>query len=82
MSEEIKHEPIEREEKLDEMLDDTFPASDPPSTTPPSGTRKSKELAEADESDEAKPQSTPTADRHSSETAAGRQAGLNQPEKH
>ncbi len=72
------------EQKLDDMLDDTFPASDPPSTTPIGGTRKSAEIAAAHEQpgpdDEpaghAKPHATPTDDRHATETAAARVHGV------
>jgi hypothetical protein len=30
----------ERDAKVDDAVEDTFPASDPPSTTPPPGTRR------------------------------------------
>jgi len=68
------------EDKLDDMIDDSFPASDPPSTTPPSGTKKSRELDQAHDQDagaagEAEPKGRPTSDRHQAETSPGRQRG-------
>jgi hypothetical protein len=33
-----------RDTKLDGAVEDTFPASDPPSTTPPAGSRKAEQL--------------------------------------
>ena len=54
------------EDKLDDALDDTFPASDPPSNTPTGGTKKSREMEEAHDTD---PKGAPTSDRQDSETA-------------
>jgi hypothetical protein len=42
----------ERDAKVDDAVEDTFPASDPPSTTPPPGTRKAKQI-EAEQKNEA-----------------------------
>ncbi|MFL5281811.1 MAG: hypothetical protein ACJ8AW_12660 [Rhodopila sp.] len=42
----------ERDAKVDDAVEDTFPASDPPSTTPPPGTRKAEQI-EAEQKDEA-----------------------------
>jgi hypothetical protein len=33
-----------RDSKVDEASEDTFPASDPPPTTPPAGTRKAEQI--------------------------------------
>jgi hypothetical protein len=38
----------QRDSKLDDVVEDTFPASDAPSITPPAGTRKAEQI-EADE---------------------------------
>lgn len=67
------------EEKLDDALDDTFPASDPPSNTPIGGTKKSREIAEAHEkaeSDDSAAGTTeatalPISDREASEKSGG-----------
>ena len=37
-----------RDAKLDKAVEDTFPASDPPSTTPPAGTRKAEQIEAAE----------------------------------
>ena len=42
----------ERDAKVDDAVEDTFPASDPPSTTPPPGTRKAEQI-EAEQKSEA-----------------------------
>jgi hypothetical protein len=36
-----------RDAKLDDAVEDTFPASDPPSTTPPAGSRKAEQIETA-----------------------------------
>jgi hypothetical protein len=75
-----------REEKhVDRMSEQSFPASDPPSTTPPPGTRRA-ERHEADAggagaAGEAKPKGHPTDDRYHQETAAARQHGVHPPER-
>jgi hypothetical protein len=38
----------QRDTKLDEAVEDTFPASDPVSTTPPPGTRKAEQIEAAE----------------------------------
>jgi hypothetical protein len=38
----------QRDTKLDKVVEDTFPASDPPSTTPPAGTRKAEQIEAAE----------------------------------
>jgi hypothetical protein len=78
------------DEAVDNMSEDSFPASDPPSTTPPAGTRvaEQNEAAhrgaeeEAGAAGEAKPKGHPTDDRYEAETAAGRASGVNPPERH
>jgi len=78
----------QEDEAVDEMSEDSFPASDPPSTTPASGTRRAEQLKQAHEgaaeeagaAGEAKPKGHPTDDRYNAETAAGRQSGTNPPE--
>ena len=57
---------------VDEASEDSFPASDPPSFTPGSGAG-----ATADDTHAA---GGPTGDRHATETAAGRQDGMEPPE--
>jgi hypothetical protein len=37
-----------RDGKVDKAIEDTFPASDPPSTTPPPGTRKAEQMEAAE----------------------------------
>ena len=37
-----------RDRKVDDAVEDTFPASDPPSTTPPPGTRKAEQIEAAE----------------------------------
>ncbi len=56
------------EERIDETIEDSFPASDPPPNTP----LKRAPRGDA-HGDEAK--GTPHTERHESETAAGRQEG-------
>jgi hypothetical protein len=36
-----------RDRKVDDAVEDTFPASDPASTTPPPGTRKAEQIEAA-----------------------------------
>jgi len=38
-----------RDAKLDNTVEDTFPASDPPSPTPPAGTRKAEQIEAAEQ---------------------------------
>jgi hypothetical protein len=60
----------ERDAKHEEALKDGFPASDPPSTTPPPGTRRAEQTAQHGEREgSAEPTGLPTSDRHASETA-------------
>ncbi len=60
-----------QEAKLDDALDDSFPASDPLPNTPVGGTKKSHEIedARADKAGEAVPKGTPTSDRAATEKA-------------
>ena len=37
-----------RDRKVDDAVEDTFPASDPPSTTPPPGTWKAEQIEAAE----------------------------------
>jgi hypothetical protein len=53
--------------KRDQALKESFPASDPPSTTPPPGSRKA-EIEEA--AGDAEPKGLPTSDRHASEVSS------------
>ena len=65
------------EDKRDEALKDTFPASDPPANSGITGPRRGAEKATQDETrpppnkrnDEERPKGQPTSDRHATETA-------------
>jgi hypothetical protein len=74
-----------RDERLDETVEDSFPASDPPSHTPATGTRKADTMP-ASASDHAtaedQPKGLPTSDRHAAETVAGRIEGTQPAERH
>jgi hypothetical protein len=78
------------DEAVDDMSEDSFPASDPPSTTPPAGSRAAEHTEDAHRgagedagvAGEAKPKGHPTDDRYDSETAAGREQGVTPPERH
>jgi hypothetical protein len=48
-----------RDIKLDKTMEDTFPASDPPSTTPPAGTRKAEQSEAAEQDKERNGKSEP-----------------------
>ena len=68
-----------RDEKVDDQLEDTFPASDPLPTTPQAGTRKAEQVAAKDDphgmktgAHQADAAATPHDDRQASETAAAR----------
>jgi hypothetical protein len=58
--------PLDDEDRIDDTVEDSFPASDPLANTPTAG-------AVAPHGDEAK--GTPHSDRHATETAAGRHEG-------
>jgi hypothetical protein len=64
------------DDRIDAAIDDSFPASDPPSFTPVSG----ETGAASSESGHADAAGTPHADRHATETAAGRLEGHEHPE--
>ncbi len=71
------------EERLDQTVEDSFPASDPPSNTPAVGTRKADHMlpdAAAEAGDHAK--GMPTSDRHAAETLVGRLEGTEPAERH
>jgi hypothetical protein len=61
----------DKEERLDEMIDESFPASDPPSFTP-GGASGDPHIHEGT--------GVPDSGRHASETAAGRQEQRRPPE--
>ncbi len=64
------HPKHQHEAKHDDTLKETFPASDPPSTTPPPGTRKAEQVEAAHHAPgEPAPTGLPTSDRHAAETA-------------
>lgn len=71
------------DEKVDRMSENSFPASDPPSTSPPPGTRRAEggDAANPDAAGEPIPKGHPTSDRYHGEVAAGRQRGVDPPEK-
>jgi hypothetical protein len=48
LTEEEKAAHTHRDTKLDGAVEDTFPASDPPSTTPPAGSRKAEQIEAAE----------------------------------
>lgn len=60
----------QRERRLDEMLEDSFPASDPPANTGIVGVGSNDHRAAPHERNMAeRPIGTPTSDRHAMETA-------------
>ena len=63
------------------MSEQSFPASDPPSNTPPPGTRRAERREAEEAAGEAKPKGLPTDDRYQQETAAARHEGVHPPER-
>ena len=74
------------EAKLDETIEDSFPASDPSSHTPATGVRASTadtaaaKTAQAEDRDDATPTGLPNSDRHAAEITAGRIDNSNPPQ--
>lgn len=71
----------QKDKRLDQTVEDSFPASDPPSHTPATGTRKA-EQAPPGGHQETEAKGMPTSDRHAAETVAGRIEGSQPAEKH
>lgn len=55
--------------KIDEVLKESFPASDPPASSGITGPGARPERPSHDRSDDERPKGTPTHDRHATETA-------------
>lgn len=66
------------DEAQDQQVEQSFPASDPPSTTPTKGPGRTKAGAAQDESHQ--PKGTPTDDRLASETASAKIQGVHPPQ--
>jgi len=60
----------DEDRKLDETVEDSFPASDPPAASGITGPRAARpRKAPHDRSDDERPKGTPTHERHATETA-------------
>jgi hypothetical protein len=61
----------DRERRVDDTVNDSFPASDPPAHAGLTGTRKgeAKRPPSNERGDKARPTGTPTSERHETETA-------------
>jgi hypothetical protein len=57
------------DKKLDQTVEDSFPASDPPATSGITGPRLPRRGQEAARDPQARPKGTPTDERHATETA-------------
>lgn len=71
------------DEMVDQTVEDSFPASDPPSQTPPSGARRAEARQGAARADgeDAISKGHPTSDRDAVETTAGRVEGHEPPQR-
>ena len=78
------------EQHVDRMSEESFPASDPPSTSPPEGSRRAERhegradsggRADTGVAGEAAPKGQPHHDRYQQETAAAHRRGVQPPER-
>lgn len=66
---------------VDRMSEESFPASDPRSTSPPAGSRRAERHEGRAAAGAAGPKGHPGDDRYHQETAAARQHGAHPPER-